>query len=83
MKWQVHTALTILGKTSGIVAIEKDPSVYGGMRPVEHKEPDNEIIQLAAEFPRSPMREHHFRNAFDEMRESCLERARKFGLIIP
>lgn len=82
--FQVHSAVTIIAPSSGIVDLVDDPSWFGGKRPVEHKKgEDKEIIQLAVDVTKAPIKEHHFREAFQEMQEKCLERARQYGLVEP
>lgn len=64
----IHTAVTIMGQTSGIEIL--------GVK-------DDEICQFAGHWngPTLPIPEHHVKHAFDEMAKACILRMRAYGLI--
>jgi hypothetical protein len=82
-KFTVHAAVTIVAPYVPIVLYKPNPNLPGGREPyVPQEGSDNEICQMASEFPRKPVTERHFRQAFDQMREACLKRARDCGLVL-
>ena len=75
VKFMLHSAVTIMGdKGPLLVGIDGRP-MY--MNPNAQ---DKEICQFAAEC-KDGMPEHHFRAAFREMEEACLQKARENGLV--
>lgn len=84
-RFMVHSAVTIMPREipgefnrvwdKDTKGFKLEPKLYPG-------EVEKELEQLAVDFKVSPISEVHFRSAFDEMRERCLQKARSAGLII-
>lgn len=67
VSFQLHSAVTaILDKGSPLLKIPQE---------------DVELEQFACEFHVFPVPEIYFREAFDEMKEACLQQARDHGLV--
>lgn len=65
-----HAAVTMVPRKNGIALIGQQ---------------DMEVCQFAAEIPfkKLPLKESHARRAFDEMKESCIQRMREAGFLRP
>lgn len=79
----LNAAVTISAPYAETVMYRPNPKVIGGMEPyVPQLGEDQEVCQFAAEFPVKPIKESHFRAAFKQMEDACVERARKAGLVL-
>lgn len=79
----LHSAVTIVGEYTDTVLYRPNPKVIGGMEPyVPQLGKDEEVCQFAVEFDRKIIPESHFRAAFKQLENACVERARRAGLII-
>lgn len=73
-KFMIHSAVTIIGDKGQVIGLNGKP-IY-----LNPNAQDKEICQFAAEC-KDGMPEHHFRAAFREMEEACLQKARESGLV--